>query len=296
MDNELILYDRLEVIKTTNKKYDLLNHSYISFSGGKDSTILHYLIDLALPHNTIPRVFIDTGIEYNYIREFVLEMAKNDERFIILKPTQAIKPTLEKYGYPFKSKEHSLYVSVYQNSGMCKSVKYYLSKDKMISCPSNLQYQFTKNFKIKCSNKCCFKLKKEPISKWSKINNKAIYITGMRHNESGQRASIKGCIITDKQGNIKKFHPLLVVNNEWEEWFIKTYKIKLCKLYYEPFNFKRTGCKGCPFALDLQEQLDTMEQYLPNEKKQCEIIWKPIYDEYRRIGYRLHNYKQLKLF
>lgn len=296
MDNELILYDRLEVIKTTNTKYDLLNNSYISFSGGKDSTILHYLIDLALPHNKIPRVFIDTGIEYNYIREFVLEIAKNDERFIILKPTQAIKPMLEKYGYPFKSKEHSKFVSVYQNSGMTKSVKWYLSAKKMISCPSNLQYQFTKNFKIKCSDKCCFKLKKEPISKWSKINNKAICITGMRHNEGGQRASIKGCIITDKQGNIKKFHPLLVVNNEWEEWFIKTYKIKLCKLYYEPFNFKRTGCRGCPYALDLQEQLDTMEQYLPNEKKQCEIIWKPIYDEYRRIGYRLHNYKQLKLF
>ena len=112
----------------------------------------------------------------------------------------------------------------------------------------------------------------------------------------GQRASIKGCIITDKQGNIKKFHPLLVVNDEWEEWFIKKYNINLCKLYYDPFNFKRTGCKGCPFSLDLQEQLDAMEQYLPNEKDQCDIIWKPIYDEYKRIGYRLKSYKQIKLF
>lgn len=294
--NEITEYDRIEVIKTTNAKYNLLDNSYISFSGGKDSTILHYLIDLALPQNRIPRVFIDTGIEYNYIREFVLEMAKNDDRFIILKPTQAIKPMLEKYGYPFKSKEHSKFVSVYQNSGMTKSVKWYLSDKKMISCPSNLQYQFTKNFKIKCSDKCCFKLKKEPIEKWQKENNKAIYITGMRHDEGGQRASIKGCIITDKQGNLKKFHPLLVVNDEWEEWFIKKYNIKLCKLYCDPFNFKRTGCKGCPFSLDLQEQLDIMEQYLPNEKKQCDIIWKPVYDEYKRIGYRLKSYKQIKLF
>lgn len=294
--NEITEYDRIEVIKTTNTKYNLLDNSYISFSGGKDSTILHYLIDLALPKNNIPRVFIDTGIEYNYIREFVLEMAKNDKRFIILKPTQAIKPMLEKYGYPFKSKEHSKFISVYQNSGMTKSVKWYLSDKKMISCPSNLQYQFTKNFKIKCSDKCCFKLKKEPIGKWQKEHNKAICITGMRHDEGGLRASIKGCVITDKQGNIKKFHPLLVVNEEWEEWFIQKYNIKLCKLYYDPFNFKRTGCKGCPFSLDLQEQLDIMEQYLPSEKKQCDIIWKPVYDEYKRIGYRLKSYKQIKLF
>lgn len=29
--------------------------------------------------------------------------------------------------------------------------------------------------------------------------------------------------------------------------------------------------------------------YLPAERKQCEYIWKPVYTEYRRIGYRLEN-------
>ena len=43
------------------KNMNLENNAYISFSGGKDSTILHYLIDLALPNNKIPRVFINTG-------------------------------------------------------------------------------------------------------------------------------------------------------------------------------------------------------------------------------------------
>lgn len=86
----------------------------------------------------------------------------------------------------------------------------------------------------------------------------------------GKRASIKGCILTDKQGNLKRFHPLIKVDNEWEEWFIKEHNIQLCELYYPPFNFKRTGCRGCPFSLDLQEQLETMDHYLPNEKKQRE--------------------------
>ena len=39
-----------------------------------------------------------------------------------------------------------------------------------------------------------------------------------------------------------------------------------------------------------------MEKLLPIEKKQCEIIWKPVYEEYRKVGYRLKRYKQLKLF
>ena len=73
-------------------------------------------------------------------------------------------------------------------------------------------------------------------------------------------------------------------------------RVALAPLYCQPYNFKRTGCKGCPFSLDLQEQLEIMELYLPNERKQCELIWKPVYDEYRRIGYRLKKCDQIKLF
>lgn len=79
-------------------------------------------------------------------------------------------------------------------------------------------------------------------------------------------------------------------------WFIKEYQVKLCELYSEPYNFERTGCKGCPFSLSLSQQLETMEKYFPNEKKQAEYIWKPVYEEYRRIGYRLKNEEQTKLF
>ena len=43
-----------------------------------------------------------------------------------------------------------------------------------------------------------------------------------------------------------------------------------------------TGYKGCPFALHLQDQLNKMELFLPNERKQCEMIWKPVLDEVER--------------
>ena len=40
-----------------------------------------------------------------------------------------------------------------------------------------------------------------------------------------------------------------------------------------------------------------MEELLPNERKACEAIWKPVYEEYRRIGYRLRKKdKQMAIF
>lgn len=71
-ENEFLLQDRLNVIRDTINKYGEENF-YLSFSGGKDSTVVHHLLDMALPENRIPRVFSNTGIEYNAIVEIVRE-------------------------------------------------------------------------------------------------------------------------------------------------------------------------------------------------------------------------------
>ena len=134
MDYELTLYDRIEVIKTVNKEHDLEHNAYLSFSGGKDSTVLHYLLDMALPNNRIPRVFIDTGIEYGAIREFVYELAANDDRFQIIKPSKPIIPTLKSVGYPFKSKQHSHNIMLYQkhNIDKFKEIKKVIDRDNSL--------------------------------------------------------------------------------------------------------------------------------------------------------------------
>lgn len=293
-DNEFLLSDRIQKIKSMNELHDLEHNAYISFSGGKDSTVLSALIDMALPSNSIPRVFMNTGIEYKAIVDYVREKEREDKRIIIVSPRQNITEVLKTYGYPFKSKEHSLYVSVFQNSGKTKTVNRYLNRqDSRFACPEKLKYQFTEENKIKISNKCCYKLKKDPLNKWAKENNRTITITGMRSNEGGLRAELKGCAIFN-EGKLRKFHPLQPINEEFIEWFIKEYNVKLCSLYYPPFNFKRTGCKGCPYSTDLQNQLDIMSILMPAEKKQCEIIWQPIYEEYRKLNYRLNQ--QINLF
>ena len=161
----------------------------------------------------------------------------------------------------------------------------------ILTCPKKLQYQFTTHYKekgIKFSDKCCYKLKKEVALKYEKASNRFVAITGIRGEEGGMRA-LNGCTIFSED-KLKKFHPIKVITDEWEEEFIKRNNISLCKLYYPPYNFTRTGCNSCPFALDIQEELDKLYKYLPNEYWKAIRLWKPVYDEYIRIGYRLKYY------
>lgn len=292
-DNEFLLQDRLQKIRQIINKYGEENF-YISFSGGKDSTVLSALVDMACPENKIPRVYSDTGIELNMVRDFVKRERERDSRIIIIKPAVPIKRMLEEKGYPFKSKGHSVIVERYKRIGKSKGVLQYLGErtDKepwspLASCPKILKYQFTPEFKMNISDKCCEELKEKPLDAWKKENNKQIAIIGIMKSEGGRRSNAVCLAFVGKK--LSAFQPMAPVTKDWEEWFIGKYNVDICDIYKEPYNFPRTGCKGCPFARNLQHELDTLEKFFPNERKQCEAIWKPVYEEYRRIGYRLRK-------
>lgn len=292
IDNEFLLQDRIQKVQQIIGKYGEENF-YISYSGGKDSNVLSELIDISIPKNKIPRVYADTGIELKSVREFVNDRAKVDDRFIIVKPRVPIKKMLEEVGYPFKSKYHSSIVEKYQRFGPDNAtVQGYLfprngGRYMRTQCPKALEYQFTEEFKLKVSDKCCDELKKKPLTKFQKENNKPYSITGLMRAERGRRANAQ-CLVFDNN-KLTNFQPLVVMTKEWEDWFIDKYNVRLPSVYYPPYNFTRTGCVCCPFAVKLQEELDTLEKYSPNEKKLAEAIWKPVYDEYRRIGFRLRS-------
>ena len=72
---------------------------YVSFSGGKDSTVLLDIVRHLYPK--VPAVFSDTGLEYPEIKEFV----KTFPNVIIVRPKHSFKEILTKYGYPIISKQ-----------------------------------------------------------------------------------------------------------------------------------------------------------------------------------------------
>lgn len=74
---------------------------YVSFSGGKDSTVLLDIVRKDYPN--VKAVFFDTGLEYPEIREFVKGYGNVDW----IKPKVNFRQVIEKYGYPFISKDVS---------------------------------------------------------------------------------------------------------------------------------------------------------------------------------------------
>lgn len=291
LGNEDLLKQRIESIHSVFDEYGIDNFS-ISYSGGKDSNVLHKLIDLAVPGNKIPRVFMYTGIELDSVVDFVKRLSEVDSRIHLIYPQVGIKQSLERDGYPFKSKAHSRKVDVYQRNGITKGVYNYVNGDGnpkhfRFVCPEKLKFQFTPENKLRISALYCVNMKEEPLQRWQKMMGRSIGITGLRQAEGGNRVNVKCLSMRETESTPRFFNPLSICDDDFIEWMIQKYDIKLPDVYYPPYNFERTGCKGCPFNMNLQDELDVLEKYFPKERKQCEAIWKPVYDEYRRLDYRL---------
>jgi hypothetical protein len=72
---------------------------YVSFSGGKDSTVLLHIARQIIPD--IKAAFSNTGLEYPEIQQFV----KTFDNVDILRPKMNFHQVLTEYGYPLISKE-----------------------------------------------------------------------------------------------------------------------------------------------------------------------------------------------
>ena len=76
------------------------NQVYVSFSGGKDSTVLLDLVRKIIPD--VPVVFSNTGLEYPEIQAFARSKGAD-----FVRPKMMFNEVIAKYGYPIISKEVS---------------------------------------------------------------------------------------------------------------------------------------------------------------------------------------------
>ena len=74
---------------------------YVSFSGGKDSTVLLHIVRSIFPN--VPAVFVDVPTQYPELKQF----AQSFENVVILKPKTTFAKVCENYGFPLISKEVS---------------------------------------------------------------------------------------------------------------------------------------------------------------------------------------------
>jgi hypothetical protein len=82
---------------------------YVSFSGGKDSTVLKHIVDNTPGVYDVPAVFVNTGLEYPEIQKFVKDIKAGkwdcfNPNVEIVRPEMRFDEVIKKYGYPVISK------------------------------------------------------------------------------------------------------------------------------------------------------------------------------------------------
>ena len=76
---------------------------YVSFSGGKDSTVLVDIVRNVCGYKDIPLVFVDVPTQYPELKQFAMTF----DNLVILKPKISFAEVCQKHGFPLFSKEIS---------------------------------------------------------------------------------------------------------------------------------------------------------------------------------------------
>lgn len=225
---------------------------YISFSGGKDSTVLMDIIRNRMGYD-IPAVFVDVPTQFPELKQFATSW-KNVE---VLKPKMSFMDVCDKYGFPLISKEVSQalyeYKSIVNNQEKYKNKTYKYGKPmRLLQLEGKLphkekgvitdeyskrydksKYKFMIDAPFWVSDKCCKVMKKTPLHSYSKETNRKP-MTAQMAEESLLRTSnwIKyGCNGFNMKSPIS--NPLSFWTEQDILTYIHTYNIPLCSVYGE---------------------------------------------------------------
>lgn len=281
----------------------------VSFSGGKDSTLVLKMVEELGWKNKVKVVFFDTRMEYQAIYDFV---EKKKQEGWIIETTYPEKPApliYKEFGVPCKSKKASELISRLQRHNFdfkndtykdreyllnkypkCRvAIRWLVGDYTMIKCPKWLKRRLVLGLDFKIANKCCEYLKKKPVYIYNKLNNIKLSLIGIRQAEGGVRTEhYKGCIFRDKIHNNIKFFPLFYFTNEDVVEIIKHKNIEISRAY-TIYGLDRTGCVGCPFGANYKEELAILEKYEPNKAVAVKNLFK---DSYEVLSWNNTKYKE----
>ena len=264
---------------------------YISFSGGKDSTVL---LDIARQeYPNLKAVFLDTGLEFPEIREHV----KTFDNVDWIKPDLTFKQAIQQYGYPFFSKKVSnivYYARQHLRQGRTDTaILKKMSKDNN-SRYSVKRYNFMLQAPFEINSRCCNIFKKNPSHKYERRTGRH-KITGQLACESQLRMQkwlINGCNAFDIE------YPCSNPLSFWTEQDVLKYiyekNLPIASIYGEVVKeasqpdlfgnvdetFKttgvdRTGCVFCGFGLQLEKEPNRLQKLKKSHPKLYEYIMKP---------------------
>lgn len=215
----------------------------VSFSGGADSTILLQLVRSLYPE--VPAVFVDTGLEFPEIREFVHSV----ENVIWMKPRKTFKQICEEHGYPVVSKEtaQKLHEVRTTKSDFLRQLRTSgVEGRKRQEIPAKWKFLVDAPFKV--SHLCCEILKKEPLRRYEKETSRKPFVGSMAAESSArwQKVVEHGCF---RFGKSPKCEPLSFWTPEDTHSLLPT--VPHSRIY--DMGYKRTGCMFCCFGVHMND-------------------------------------------
>lgn len=268
-----------------------IDNIYVSFSGGKDSTVLLDLARRVFPD--VLAVFVNTGLEYPEVRKFV----KTVDNVQWLCPEMNFKEVIIKYGYPIFSKEISKNIQYGRKAlkeNNQKNIDRYIN-GKRINPKTGEVYKFMNMTDIQkkvlysdipCSNQCCTIMKKKPAKKFEKETGRHPII-GTMATESLQRKNHwleKGC------NAFEGYRPISNPLSFWTEQdileYLHRFNIPYASVYgdivkddegkWTTTGEKRTGCFACAFGVHLESAPNKFQRDKINHPKLWETEMKPL--------------------
>lgn len=270
---------------------------YVSFSGGKDSTALLHLARSIKGCGDIKGCFIDTGLEYPEIRDFV----KTTPNVDWIKPKLNFKQVVEKYGYPIISKEQSKYIyDIRHGSEHIKEIRtkgYIKNGKKSFILSKKWRPMLDADFEI--SDRCCYVMKKATVRKYEKETGLKPMI-GMMAAESRLRyQAYIGTNCNAFQAKHPVSHPIMFWNEQDILRYLTENKIEIASIYgeikqddkgnYYTTGVHRTGCMFCMYGVHLEGHPNRFEKMKETHPKQYEYIMNKlngqhILDEYLKCA------------
>lgn len=202
---------------------------YVSFSGGKDSTVLKHLVENTPGVYGVPSLFVNTGLEYPEIQKF----AMSQPNVTTVRPEMRFDEVIKKYGYPVISKEVSFKVDNARKDGVCLDdfTKGTTREMRNGGRYSLVKYQYLLRSDFGISNKCCDVMKKKPAKAYEKeTGRKAIIGTLAEESAVRQQAWMKnGCNAFNSQRPVSQ--PLSFWTEQDILHYIKKYNLPYCSVY-----------------------------------------------------------------
>lgn len=222
---------------------------YVSFSGGKDSTVLADLVARFCKKYRwkLYLVFVNTGLEYPEIPKFVktfAEWLRNtyeiDVQLDILRPEMRFDEVLKNYGYPVASKEVAGYVreAKHSKSEKLRNMRIqrlrgeYRRPDGQLSEFNCKKWGILLDAPFETSDKCCDVMKKKPINKYAKETGRKGIIGTMAGESRFRRQSWLryGCNVYN-EGSKQLSRPLSFWTEQDIYHYIKKFNIPICSVY-----------------------------------------------------------------